>query len=506
MLEMDILKIYVDNVRGTDRFDNFNDGSPRTTAGTQADPVATADRAFALLPPSWSGGAQIIFAATGRDYPIRSSSVSFGQPVGTGTPLVIRGGFSDQLVYAAVAGSGHEVVITDRIPADQLLGAVLTRVNWEDNLPHGPAIAIRGNTEEANSRILLHDNFGEVGRYDMLMVQRPAVRLVPRDTLNLTSHDGRSPNLTFIGIEIAPAAGKGLNFLNVRAQFDTCAISLSRESELSTVPVVCQVHTNSHLIGGIENVELSPEVRIGYPGAVRGENPRAKAGLYVRSSHQSDLIWANNGSALSGHLTFRQITVRASLNGRLSPKTLEAFQAPIRIMAGGLGVSLNGWGTASNKGRIRNVANTGGDPGDGLRVSDGGSIGSLGPLHLDIYGCGRDGIHLDRGSVGSFGPLGGDAGLVTTVTANHRFGMNVRNGSRAFVGRDAASAGVTGRPASPLNGGHIEMGRFIGGEVALDDVLIRDPDGDPSGWMAVVAEPPAEPRSNSRFSLVCQYT
>lgn len=156
-------------------------------------------------------------------------------------------------------------------------------------------------------------------------------------------------------------------------------------------------------------------------------------------------------------------------------------------MAGGLGVSINGWGTASNKARIRNVANIpGGDPGDGLRVSDGGSIGSLAPLHLDIYGCGCDGIHLDRGSVGSFGPLGGNAGLVTTVGKNGRFGMNVRNGSRAFVGADAAIAAIPGGPARPLNGGD--------GQVALDDVR--------SGWDVVLSNP----WSNERLSLVCRYT
>jgi hypothetical protein len=496
MQETDI-KIYVDNQFGSDSFDIFETGSPRTTAGSQRDPVRTADRAFALLPPTWSGSAEIIFAATGLDYPITTNSVSLGQPVGAGKPLVIRGAYSDQVVYAAKDGAGHEVNITDYVSADQFLGAVLTRVGREDNAPFGPAIAIRGNTAETNSRILLHADFGSVYRHQMFAVQRPGVRLVPNDTLNLTSHDGRSPNLTFIGIEIAPAAGKGLNFLNVRAQFDTCAISLSRE--LPTVPVTCNVHTNSHLIGGIEDAELSPGLR-----SFSGENFRAQAGLLVHSSHQADIIWANNGSAMSRHLSFRRITVRASLGGRFSPRTLEALEAPIRIMAGGLGVSITGWGTASNKARIRNVANiTGGDPGDGLRVTDGGSIRSVAPLHLDIYGCARDGIHLDGGAEGSFGPVGGNAGLVTTGPVNGRFGMNVRNGSRAFVGADAAIAAIPGGPARSLNGrGALSATDEPIGQIALDDVLVRDlTDSTRLPWDVVLANP----RYNTRLSLVCRY-
>ena len=268
------------------------------------------------------------------------------------------------------------------------------------------------------------------------------------------------------------------------------------------MPVICHVHTNSHLVGGIENPDLSPGLR-----ASPGQNLRAQAGLCVNSTHQSDIIWATTGGALSRHLSFRRVTVRSSLGGRFSPTTLEACEAPIRILAGGLALSLglNGWGTAANKGCIRNVANSLTDPGDGLRVSNGGSIHSPGsPLHLDIYGCARDGIHLDCDAVGSFGPVGRDAGLVTTGAFNGRFGMNVRNSSHAFVGGDAASARVEGAPAAtPLNGGSVSTtGEPVGGQVALDDVLVRNPGGDPSGWNAVLAEP----RSNTRLSLVCRYT
>jgi len=69
---------------------------------------------------------------------------------------------------------------------------------------------------------------------------------------------------------------------------------------------------------------------------------------------------------------------------------------------------------------------------------------SMDAINLDIFGCNRDGIRLDMGSTATFGPPGADAGLVTTGIRNGGFGMNVRNASRALIGRDAAVNGLTG--------------------------------------------------------------
>ena len=457
-MESEDILIHVDNRSGSDNHDGIHQ------------PVETADKAFSLLPPSWHGSAEIIFAVTDIPYPIRKSAVYFGTPIGPdASSLVIRGGYlrdGDFGEVTATAVSGGDEVATDlNMRADQLIGKVLTRLSRlsPEGSPVGTAISIRGNSPGPNSRIFLQRTMGRIAAGDTFAVQRPAVTLAPDppphypspaeagQALNLTSHDGRSPNLKLVGITFAPFEGRGLNLLNVRAQCDTCEFLFKRTSDRDPKSTIFYLHTDARIQGGVE-----------------GDPERASAGAYIHSDHAANIVWAVRGGVLGGHLTFDKITVRASQGGVFVPKSLEAREAPIQILAGGSAIAepqkegnvvVGGWGTAFNKARIRNVA------GDGLRLFNGGSMNSPGsPTHLDIFGCSGDGIRLDMDSTASFGLPGGPAGLVTTGGNNGGFGMNVRNASRALVGSDAATASVPGRSGpTPLRGTY--------GEVALDGRL-----------------------------------
>jgi hypothetical protein len=452
----DIL-IYVDNNLGND-----------TNPGTRSSPLATADEAFRRLPAYWPGRAEIIFAVTHRDYPVRTGAVYFGTPVGPdASPLVIRGGYLDELIVRATApSSGDYVVMNTDIPPDGLIGAVLTRMTGIGS-PIGNAISIRGNGSGVNSSIALQRTIGSIAAGDAFKVQRPAVTLAPTETLNLTSHDARSPNCTLVGIKFEPAAGAGINLLNLRAQCDTCEFSFRTASSF--------VHTSARIQGGIENENLTPGLGC----------QRAQAGVYIHSDDTSDVFSAVRDGILSGHLTFKTITVRVSQGGALVPQSLEALGAPIQILTGGAAMAQPSWGTATNKARIRNVP---GPVSDGLRVFNGGALNSpLGAIHLDIYGCNGDGIRLDMGSSASFGPPNKACGLVTTGNKNLGFGMNVRNASQAIVGTDMVSV-PPAPPPTALTG--------AGGDVALDDVAVTD--GSRRGWAAVSDGP----RSNTRLSLV----
>src|SRR6185369_3118709 len=112
---MQDIKIYVDNNQA------HNDSN---NSGNQANPVRTADHAFSLLPASWEGRAEIIFAVTGRDYEVDTDAVSFGVPIGPdASPLVIRGDYEDLLTITAEAGSDENKVVTTRdLDADKLIG------------------------------------------------------------------------------------------------------------------------------------------------------------------------------------------------------------------------------------------------------------------------------------------------------------------------------------------------------------------------------------------------
>jgi hypothetical protein len=483
MTREDVL-IYVDNRRG----DNNNDGTEPDPHGIHG-PVATADKAFSLLPPSWHGRAEIIFATTEIDYPIASSSVYFGMPIGPdASSLVLQGGYKDELVVTARASSlGDQVFTSTRTAiADHLIGAVLRRQSTTGGSALGPVVSIRGNSAGDNSTIFLQRNIGPISAGETFVVQRPAVTLrpdppphlpnppVPGQALTLTSHDGRSPNLKLVGIKMELTGGRGLNLINIRALCDTCDFSLQRSSGPEPKSATLYIHTNSRIQGGTEEPD----------------DLRAQAGVYIHSDQPTNVVWAVRGGILAGHLTFETITVRVSQGGTFIPKSLEARGAGIRVMAGGaaLAEGRGGWGTTSNKGRIRDVTDIPEDPGDGLRLSNGGSINSpAGPINLDVYGCSRDGIHVDSGSSASFGPPGGDAGLVTSQTANRRFGMNIRNGSRGLVGGDAATAVVPPDLATPkpLTG---DFGR----QVALDGrveggAIVGAIEG---GWGAVTATSP----------------
>lgn len=481
---MDI-QIYVNNITG----DDSNDGS-------QDHPLATADEAFRRLPPFWHGSAEIVFINTDRVYPIATSAVALGTPIGPdASPLVIRGAYDTvvELEEARVLDSGNrvEVNMPDWAPdPDRLIGAVLTRSDATREFglidlltPRIPtSSSIRGNTP---TTIYLQRRIDPEPETATILVQRPAVTLQPLVTLTLTSHDaGRSPNLTMIGVKIAPWRGAGLNLINVRVQCDTCEFFLPRvPPDFGSTISQIFVHSDSRINGGIEMSNLSP-----------GLSSRGQAGVFIHSDDHRNMIWASRGGIISGHVTFDQITVRISQGGVFTPSSLEARAAPIQILSGGSAIAQPSWGTERNKARIRNVpANAGllppspGVPatgGIGLRVYNGSIASILAPIHLDIYGCQGDGIRLDQCSVASFGPPGGDTGLVTSGEPNYGVGMNIRNASRALVGRDA-----NGSPdRRGLRGNNGREGTEA--HVKLDD-------GDPFTWDTLGGQ-----RSTPGMSLV----
>jgi hypothetical protein len=457
----DIL-IHVDNTVGSD-----------ANPGTRSSPLATADEAFRRLPPYWHGRAEIVFAVTYRDYPVTTDAVYLGMPVGPeASPLVIRGGYDNLFVFRAADGTGDNVISTIDVPEDKLIGAVLTRLTGGGS-PAGTAISIRGNDAGPNSKIWLQRTMGPVVSGDTFRVQRPAVTLAPVETLNLTSHDERSLNLTLVGIRFAPTPGAGINLFNVCAQCDTCELALRNAAGF--------IHTGSRIQGGIEDGSLAP--------GLCGQ--RGQAGVYIHSNEASDLFSAVRGGILGGHLTFQTVNVRVSQGGVFAPQSLEALAAPVHILAGGSALAQLSWGTPTNRARIRNVfsvSRTGEPEGDGLRVFNGGALNSpLGPINLDIYGCNRDGVRLDVGATASFCAPGAATGLVTSGALNGGFGMNVRNASRALVGGDTALKGGDGR------------------EVALDDVAVEGVVERVTrrGWAAVT---PETPRHNEGLSLVRRNT
>lgn len=460
------IQIYVDNVDGNDH---------PATAGDQRHPVRTADKAFSLLPDHWPGQAEIIFVPRPGFYDINTDSIYLGTPVGSeASSLVIRvDGYPYNRVHeiTATAGSAHQIVFEADVTAESLLGLVVSRLNAAGEVT-GPAVSIRGNTAGPTGvTIDLQRSFTTPVRAgERFAIEGPRVTLRPLRTLHVSSHDARSPNLTLIGIEIAPVPGAGLNFLNVRAHCDTCAIHLRNVPPPPggvVTPAICNIHSNSRIHGGIE------------------EHPtRGQAGVFIRSNHPANIVRAVRNGVLGGHLTFENVTVQVSQGGWFVPRTLEARAAPIQILTGGSALAelvrepggpYTGWGTEENKARIRDVST-----GDGLRIFNGGSVNSpLGPINLDVYGCSRDGVRLDSGGWGFFGPRSldprmADTGLTSRAPGNRVFGMNVCNAARAVVGRDTS-----------LNG--------RAGQVALDGVVVD------RGWTAIVE---AGARSNAGLSLV----
>lgn len=483
--------IYVDNTIGVGN-DN-NDGTLRR-------PVLTADEAFSRLPSSWRGRAEIIFKMTDTFYPIETRTLYLGTPIGLdASPLVIRAGELTPVVRAATpirasaASTGDYIDIAWRPHPDIFLGYVLKRASGTGS-PIGTAVSVRGNSDAG--RVYLQRNIGTVAANELFIVEVPRVTLTPMQTLNITSSDSRSLNLTLVGITVAPMLGQGLNLFNVRAQCDTCEFRFARDTSATVIYPSNQwspfyIHTNSRIQGGIADATLSPDL----------DARREAAGVYIHCEHATDndnlnFVWAVRGGVLGGHLTFRGVAVRVSQGGVFTPKSLEALEAPIHIMAGGLAIGEPSWGTPTNKARIRNVRPTAGatpgspaiQDGDGLRILNGGSAQFPAPVHLDVSGCNRDGIRLDGGSLATFALPGQPAGLVTAGALNGQFGMNVRNGSRALVGSDAD------RPLIPPDATPRPLkGDF--GDVALDGTTT----GDRISWSTVTDTMPA---ANGKLSLV----
>ncbi|MBD0369767.1 MAG: hypothetical protein ICV60_02860 [Pyrinomonadaceae bacterium] len=487
-------RIYVDNTLPASSDDNDGmDPGPRNPA-TGHGAVASADRAFSLLPSSWKGSAEIIFAPTNTPYEISTEAIYLGTPIGPGaSSLVLRPGgdypYRRILEVTALGGTADELVFNGTTQEDALMGGVLRRLTGDQVT--GRVVSIRGNTgarglsfpPEEQTIYLQRPMSPAVRMNESFAVEGPRVTLVPRRSLTITSHDGRSPNLRLIGIKIAPAPGAGLVFCNVRALCDTCEFYLQAITPppmgSDVVPVLFQVHSDSRVQGG--NVERHPT--------------REQAGVYIHSNVRKNIVRAVRNGVLGGHLTFNNIIVQVSQGGWFVPKSLEARAAPIQILTGGAALAelsrensglYTGWGTESNKARVRDVESyddqTREADGDGLRILNGGSINSpLGPINLDIYGCNRDGIRLDSGSFGFFGAPGGDTGLVTTGEPNRGFGMNVRNGGRAFVAPDVSTAPENRR----LRGNQ--------GELALEDIRVH------RGWQGVTD---SHPETSSRMSLV----
>jgi len=109
----DNIQIYVDP-------HGHNDNN---NSGSQSNPVQTADKAFSLLPPSWRGSAEIIFAP--GVYTIETDAIFCGTPIGPkASPLVIRGPYEDLFTITAQAGSNENTVVTTLdVPVDELVGA-----------------------------------------------------------------------------------------------------------------------------------------------------------------------------------------------------------------------------------------------------------------------------------------------------------------------------------------------------------------------------------------------
>jgi hypothetical protein len=422
-------RIYVDH--GT----TADDTAWNTTVqpGYQVRHVNSADAAFRILPDVWHGSAEIIFTASPVEYTMNTNAVYFGTPIGPdASPLVIRGDYTDEygIVTASVDPApvpGDYVYSRTAIADDQAIGAVLKRLTGRGA---GTAVSIRGNS---GGRIFLQGTAMRpiaITAGETFAVQRPAVTLAPthRKT-TLTSHDGSLVNLKLIGIRIVPLAGANLILYNVRAQCDTCEL-LVRATTNPLIPTWVQAN------GGIQG---------------GGDALRGQAGVYIHgddpSNIASSILWVLN-SGLSGHLTFKDITVGVARGGEFSPASLEALRAPIQILAGGRAIAaLQGWGDGNNKARIRNVprgTGVAGPTGDGLLVANGGSIASPNlPINLNIFGCDRDGIRVDNGSSASFGRPGDSTGLVTEGAANGKFGMHVCNASRVLVGSDLVSESGT---------------------------------------------------------------
>lgn len=430
------IQIYVDSVDGNDHPDNLGHDGPESL-GDQRHPVMTVEKAFSLLPDHWTGTAEIIFVPRRDAYTIDTDAIYLGAPVGSeASSLVIRADgelYSRVREITATGGDAHGINFQGPIEADSLLGFVISRLNSRGEAT-GPAISIRGNTGASgptDARIELQRDLAvRPTAGERFAVEGPRVTLKPTKTLNLTSHDARSPNLTLIGIEIAPEPGVGLNFLNVRAFCDTCAFKFE-SLPAPAKGVIFNIHSDSRIQGGNEN-----------------DPARVQAGVFIHSNNPANIVRAVRGGVLGGHLTFDKVTIQVSQGGWFLPRTLEAHIASIQILTGGsamaepnreFDVDYSGWGTSENKARIRN------SNGDGIRIFNGGSVNSpLGPINLDIFGSAGDGVRLDSGGWGFFGP---SATGLTSSANNMGFGMNVWNASRAVVGTDTRLLGGIGQLA-----------------------------------------------------------
>ena len=454
------INLYVNNQTGSD-----------SNPGTSAEPLLTLAEALRRLPPAWSKAAAIHLAVTGVDYalapdPISTeANLSYGRAVGpNASGLVIFGGYTDEVgTFTAQGGSTNDNIVTTlNLTLDQLIGASCKSTSGANN---GKAVPIRGNSAGPGSTINLQASPGTINVADSFVVQRPSVTIAASagaTAFNVYGPGVPEEDLTLVGVKMVAPAGCFFRIVGARIQHDTCEWDSTAKTHFIF---------HGRLEGGLALLE-SP-----------GLDPlRASAAMYLKGTSGSNNWTAALNGMIGGHITTNLIGIATQQGGQFLPLSLECLAAPVRIAGDGSSVAptSQGWGSATNPGRIRNNSSQGGD---GLFVAGTGRIIVGGQINLDVFGCTRDGVRVDTGGqLTCTAPGGGAAGLRTTGAANGGFGMNVRNGGKAFIGTDALTV------TNPLAG----AGSAAATQVALDSVAV------PGGWADVLAGP----QSNARLSLV----
>lgn len=450
--------LYVDNVAGHD-----------TNPGTQTLPLLTLAEAFRRMPAVWTGVAEIHLAVTGVDYTLdpdpqtNTVLMQWGGPIGPlGTPLVIFGGYTNEvgtLTATANDATGNNLTTATIVGVDSLIGGALQRLTSSGGTVPGPltAVPIRGN--DGAGVVNAQASIGSIAIGDTFVAQRPAV--VIRGTggteFDISCKDSPLVSATFVGIKVVCPVGAFFKINAAVIQCDTCEFNSTATNNFLF---------NGRLEGGLFVTNASPGLT-----AVRATAP-----VYLSGSSGAN-AWQVAVGAIGGHVTCKNIGIQAQMDGQFLPRSLEVLGSRVRCGAGSQSVApVGSWGTATNPARIRNNTQAGA-LGIGLLVDGGGMLIAAATLHLDVFGCTSDGVRVDYGGL-LYATTITTSDIRTSGANNGGFGMNVRNGGRAFVGTDANTA-------PQLTGNS--------GQAALDGVAV------PGGWAAIVA---AGAESNSRGSTI----
>ena len=456
------IDIYVDSLAGSD-----------TNPGTLASPLLTLGEAEKRLAVEWEGNARInlIVGAGQPDYTLDPNpatgevTLQYGRAVGPlGTPLVIRAVdalgntvYADQLgVVTATANdaTGNSVTSATIVAVDSQIGASLVRLSGVGS-PVGTAVPIRGN--DGAGVINAQVSIGAVAIGDTFAVQRPAavIRATGGTAFNLYGPDVPEFDLALVSVKLVCPAGSFFRLVGARVQCDTCEWSGQATHFIF----------HGRLEGGLNGPTLAPGL----------DAKRAAAACLLRGTAGTQLWTAAIYGLIGGHLTLVTCGIVAQQGGSYQPRSLEASGGGIRIAGGGNSIApVPSWGSSTNPARIRTNASLGGH---GLFVAGGGIVTCGGPINLDVFACTGDGVRVETNGVLNAAQPGGTSGLRTTGANNTGFGLNARNGGRAFVGSDANTPPQLAGTA---------------GQVGLDSVNV------PGGWGAVLVAP----QSNDRMSLV----